>query len=130
MFVGATEATPLWRQWGAGSDPRPTVLAHGTRLDDDDRLRGGMLIREGKVDHGLVPWWRQRSEAAPRLPGEVERRLAGGEVDHSHLLPAYAPDAGSERLGAGLLGSEALRIGAGAIGAPIRLRPLRRCKAA
>src|SRR5215208_2154687 len=102
-----------------------TALRHGTRLDDDDRLRAGVLIREGEVDHGLVPRRYQRSEAASRLPRKVERRLAGGQVDHAHLLPPYAPDSRTERLGAGLLGGEALRIGAGTIGAPVRLRPLR-----
>src|SRR5690606_20273976 len=39
------------------------------------------------------------------------------QIDHSHVAPVDAPaEPGAERLGAGLLGGEALGIGGGALG--------------
>src|SRR5262249_42605355 len=47
------------------------------------------------------------------------------QIDHAHVAPEHArAQAGAERLGAGLLGGEALGIGLSALGAPLGLGPL------
>ena len=71
-----------------------------------------MLVGDGEVDHGLVPRRQHRGEAGRGGAGQRHGRLARGKVDHTHVAPGDTlADAGAERLGAGLLGSEALGVG-------------------
>src|SRR5258708_4681494 len=67
------------------------------------------------MDERLVPRRRQCIKPGLRIAGQVQGRLARCEIDHAHFMPAYAANAGTERLGAGLLRREALGIGAGSI---------------
>ncbi len=61
--------------------------------------------------------------AAPPVSSSVGR--PGRQIDHAHVEPGHAlPDAGAERLGAGLLGGEALGVGGGARLASVRLGAL------
>ena len=47
-----------------------------------------------------------------RAAGQRHGRLAAGQVDHAHVAPEHAVrHAGAQRLGAGLLGGEALGVG-------------------
>ena len=71
----------------------------------------------GSVPGGMIAFSRS---AAP--PVSAHGRLAGGQVDHPHVAPEHAPPhAGAQRLGAGLLGGEALGVGGGAVGPPVGL---------
>src|SRR5262249_34998739 len=47
------------------------------------------------------------------------------QIDHPHVAPEYArPQPGTERLGTGLLGGKALRVGLDPVGAALGPRPL------
>src|SRR5882672_678085 len=61
-------------------------------------------------------WARMLGGAA----GQHQRRLARGQVDDAEVAPEHAgAEAGAERLRAGLLGSEALGVAGGAVGAAV-----------
>ncbi len=74
---------------------------------------------------GDMPIGNQGAEPLRRAAGQRHRRLAGAEVDHPHVAPEDAAmKPGAERLGAGLLGGEALGVGGGAHPPPLRFPPL------
>src|SRR5271166_312401 len=94
-------------------------------LDDDEGLGERRLVGDGQVNDGLGPGRQDRPEASRRAAAQAHRRLAGGEIDHAHVAPIdAAPEAGAERLGAGLLGRKPLGVGGRARRAPVRLPPL------
>ena len=74
---------------------------------------------------GLMTLRRERVEALSRAAGQRHGRPAGRQVDHAHVAPPHAAaNAGAERLGAGLLGGEALGVGLGAVLAALGLGAL------
>ena len=65
---------------------------------------------------------RRRDRGEPRggAAGQTHRRLARGQIDDAHVAPEHAvAQARAQRLGAGLLGGEALGVGGGALGAAL-----------
>src|SRR5690606_12260677 len=88
-------------------------------------LRDRVLVGEAEVDPGAHSGRRQRIEPRPRAAGEDERRTPGGQVDDPEVAPEHAAaEPCPERLGARLLGGEALGVSGGAVGAPLGLRAL------
>ena len=68
---------------------------------------------------------RDGGEPRRRAAGQPHRRLAAGQIDDAHVAPEHAAaQPRAQRLGAGLLGGEALGVGGGAPGAPLRAAPL------
>ena len=54
-------------------------------------------------------------ERSSRAAGKMQGRAPRGQIDDAHVAPEHAlAEAGAERLGAGLLGGEALGVGGGA----------------
>jgi hypothetical protein len=69
------------------------------------------LVGDRQVDERLAALRCERRQPRRRAAGEAHRRLARGEVDHAHVAPEHAAaQAGAQRLGAGLLGREALGV--------------------
>src|SRR5262249_56761723 len=55
---------------------------------------------------------RERRQARKRVSGEFHRRPSPREIDDTHIAPeSPAPQAGTERLGAGFLGGKAFGVG-------------------
>src|ERR1051325_10815257 len=96
------------------------------RGDHHERLCQRVFVGDTDVDARFESRGNELCEACRRAPSQFHRRASGRKVDYSHVAPPHAlPDAGAERLGAGLLGGEALRIGFHALGAPLGARALR-----
>src|SRR5689334_6660798 len=88
---------------------------YGQGLDDYEGLRIGKIIRYGQMDMRLVPLGNKGRQPLSRPPGQHHGRLAGRLVHDAQITPEDASaEAGSERLGAGLLGGIAFGIGGGA----------------
>src|SRR5665213_288415 len=88
--------------------------------DDDKCLGQGRLIRQGHVDPGAHPRRRHRFEPRGRPAGQHQGRPAARQIDHAKIPPIDAPaEPGAERLGAGLLGGEALGIAGDSVGARV-----------
>src|SRR5271166_224203 len=93
----------------------------GARLDDHERLGEGLLVGEGQVNERLGSRRQDRSQPLGGAAGQAHGRLPGREIDHPHVAPEHPPpQAGAERLGAGLLGGEPLGVGGGPPRAPLR----------
>ena len=93
-----------------------------SRLDDDEGVRERGLVGDGQVDKGFGPRRENRFEPLGRASGEPHGRLAGGQIDHSHVAPEHsAAQSRPQRLGAGFLGGKPLGVGGGAPGP--RFRP-------
>ena len=78
-----------------------------------------MFVGDGQVDER--PRMPAGVIAARRAAAPPVRRIVGwprGQIDDAHVAPEHAvAQARAERLGAGLLGGEALGVGGGALGA-------------
>src|SRR5262245_19071707 len=94
------------------------------RRDDHQGLGDGALIGDGDVDAGLAAGRRDLLQPAQRAAGQPHGGPARRKVNDAHVAPEYAAaEAGAQRLGAGLLGGEALGIGFHPVGPPLGARP-------
>ena len=88
----------------------PALLARATR-NDHERLGLGMVVGEAEVDLRGHAGRGERSQPRRRAAGQRHGRLAAAQVDDAHVAPEDAAlEARAERLGAGLLGREALGV--------------------
>src|ERR1700680_4431846 len=97
---------------------------NGDRRNDDEGVGRRPLVGDGEVDGRLVALWGDRSETPLGAAGEFHGRPPRRQVDDAHVAPPHAgADAGTERLGAGFLGGEALGIGLDPAAPPLGARP-------
>src|SRR4051812_997811 len=105
---------------------RPAAAARarsrGHAGDDHDRLGERVFVGKGEVDLDSETGRRDLLQPRQRAAGQRHGRLAAAHVHHAHVAPEHAAaQPRAERLGAGLLGSEALgvarRAGRPALGA-------------
>src|SRR5947209_15070201 len=74
------------------------------------------------MDEGFAPRRGDFRQPLGGAAGQPHRRRAARQIDDAHVAPEHAvAQAGAERLGAGLLGGEALGVGGGALGAAVAL---------
>src|SRR3546814_5987235 len=94
--------------------------------NDDDHLGQGIVIRDGHVNLRLHTRWRHFRQALRGSPRQRHGRLAARKVDYPEVAPvdSLPRNAGSQGLGAGLLGGKSLGIARGSGGPPIRLLAL------
>ncbi len=86
--------------------------------------RGGSSVRETWTTASW-PCGRHGPQALQRPAGEPQGRPPAGQVHHLHVAPEHAAaQPGAERLGAGLLGGEAPRVGGRAGRAAVAARAL------
>lgn len=105
--------------------------SHRERFDDHLRLGQGIFIGQRHVDKDPVARRRESRKPRRRAAREAQRWFAGRQIDHSHVAPGDASaKPGAERLGAGFLGGETLRVGRGPARPRIRFEPLRLGEAA
>ena len=110
---------PAMRQTGQS---RSETLHGG---NDDDGLGGGKIVGDGQVDAHLVTFGRQPGKRPRRASGQLQGGAPRRQIHHAHVAPEHAlAEAGAERLGAGLLGGEALGVGGGARRPPVGFLPL------
>src|SRR5690606_29029071 len=101
-----------------------TVVERDAR-NDDDGLSQRVVVGQAQVDPSRHSRWCDPSELLGCATRQHQRRTAGRQIDDAHVAPEHPlPQAGSERLGAGLLRGEALGIGCRTLVAPIRLLAL------
>src|SRR5262245_14549761 len=80
--------------------------------DDDKGLRIGPLIGERQIDVRLVARRRDLLQALQGSAGQAQGRLARRQIDYPHVAKKHpGAEPGPKRLGASLLGGEALGIG-------------------
>jgi len=97
-------------------------------FDDHESLSQRIVVRDGEMDRGTVARRQEFRQPRRGAAGKCHGRLAAREVDHAHVAPEDSPrHAGAQRLGACLLGGEALRIRCRALGASFGLRALDFC---
>src|ERR1051325_2589666 len=89
--------------------------------DDHDRLGERVFVGQGEVDLRGHACGRDLLDAGERAAGARDRGLVAAHVDHAHVAPDHAAaQARAERLGAGLLGGEALGVARRPRGAALR----------
>ena len=93
----------------------PIPQLHGR--NDHKRLSHWILVGNGNVDMGFESARNNGLEAEKRRAGEPHRGPSGRQIYHREVAKEDAVSKpGSESLGAGFLGGEALCIGRGAVG--------------
>src|SRR5580698_4719965 len=93
---------------------------NGDRRNDDESVGHRSLVGDGEVDARLVAFGRDGVEAPLGAAGQLHGRPPRRQVDDAHVAPPHAgTDAGAERLGAGLLGGEALGVGLDPVAPPL-----------
>src|SRR5262245_39417808 len=113
-------AAPRQAAFPANSHARPALDRY-----DDNGLGQGKVIREGQIYAGRTTGGRDARKLHGRAPGESDRRPARCQIDDAHVAPKDTmAKAGTQSLGAGLLGGEALGVGCGAGCAAIRFAAL------
>ena len=83
-------------------------------LDDHLCLGQGIFVGQSEMDQHDVIWRRESREPRRSAASQGHRRLAGRQINDPHVAKSNAsPKSGAERLGAGFLGGEALRVRGG-----------------
>src|SRR5580704_5681408 len=127
FFIAAMDGSYSEKAESNGSNGGPSSSRHGDGRNDDESVGRRSLVGDGEVDARFVAGGRDRVEAPFGAAGELHGRPPRRQVDDAHVAPPHAgADAGAERLGAGLLGGEALGIGLDPVAPPFGARPLGR----
>src|SRR5690606_34263467 len=98
-------------------------------FDDNEGLSERKIIGNCQMYGGARSSGQEFLQLFRRTAGQMHRGLSGRSVDNAHVAPEHALGyAGSQRLGAGFLRRETLRIRCGALLASIRFLLLDLCK--
>ena len=104
---------------------------HCDRFDDHLRLGQGIFIGQRHMDKDPVARRCQGGKPGRRATREAHCRLAGRQIDHAYVAPGDArAKPGAERLAAGFLGGEPLRVRGGPARPRVRFTLLRLGEAA